>query len=95
MPWSRYGEICQFQSAFSSVSPDPLELVAAAVAEALPQGPLTDLCESFVTMPPLAVLVLLADAEAVTLQLPLPLTTVASVSAAAHFSGAELDAAAP
>jgi hypothetical protein len=57
-------------------------LVALALAVALPQGPVTDLCDSRVTVSPLLVLELLADADAETLQPPAdPLVTVASVSA--------------
>jgi hypothetical protein len=58
--------------------------VDLALAVALPQGPSTDLWDSRVTVFPLPVLLLLAEAEAETLQPPvLVLPTLASVVAAA------------
>jgi hypothetical protein len=61
-------------------------LVAFAVALALPQGPVTDLCDSRVNVSPLLLPVLLADADEDTVQPPVdPLDTVASVSAETRF----------
>jgi hypothetical protein len=55
-----------------------------ALAVALPQGPSTDLWDSRVTVSPVPVLELLAEADAETLQPPVvDLETLASVVAAA------------
>jgi len=55
-----------------------------ALAVALPQGPSTDLWDSRVTVSPVPVLELLAEADAETLQPPVvDLETLASVFAAA------------
>jgi hypothetical protein len=60
-----------------------------ALAVALPQGPSTDLWDSRVTVSPLPVLLLLAEADAETLQPPVAvLPTVASAVAAALFPSA-------